>query len=182
MAKTKSDNTTVTDQSEQEQTKDTQEVIKAQEVIDKIKFVAFTIDFMKDPEDAIMFRTFRGKGKHEGKDITGLVYEKWSEKHFERIIDDVSRLTGADPEQLRDPEKRTEEQQQILLKAIAAEQALRMELFFKSRYYQAICALRETKGSYQDTHENDNEYISIKEQAVLYFFAKLEIFSRLHNG
>lgn len=171
MAKTKSDNTKVTDQSEQEQTTDTQEVIKAQEVIDKIKFVAFTIDFMKDPEDAIMFRTFRGKGEHEGKDITGLVYEKWSEKHFERIIDDVARLTGADPEQLRDPEKRTEEQQQALLKASAAEQALRMELFFKSRYYQAFKILESTKGKYQDPHDNDTAYLDTKEQAILYFFA-----------
>ena len=131
MAKTKLDNTTVTDQSEQEQTTDTKEVIKGQEVIDKIKFVAFTIDFMKDPEDAIMFRTFRGKGEHEGKDITGLVYEKWSEKHFERIIDDVSRLTGADPEQLRDPEKRTEEQQQALLKASAAADIIKRLKFWR---------------------------------------------------
>lgn len=156
---------------DQEQTPDTQEVIKAQEVIDKIKFVAFTIDFMKDPEDAILFRTFKGKGKHEGKDITGLVYEKWSEKHFERIIDDVARLTGADPEQLRDPEKRTKEQQQALLKASAAEQALRMELFFKSRYYQAFDILESIEGKYQDPHDNDTAYLDTKEQAILYFFA-----------
>lgn len=156
---------------DQEQTPDTQEVIKAQEVIDKIKFVAFTIDFMKDPEDAILFRTFNGKGKHEGKDITGLVYEKWSEKHFERIIDDVARMTGADPEQLRDPEKRTKEQQQALLKASAAEQALRMELFFKSRYYQAFDILESIEGKYHDPHDNDMSYLDTKEQTILYFFA-----------
>ena len=84
---------------EPEQTPETQEVKKAQEVIDKIRFVAFSIDFMKDPEEAILFSKITKKGK----DVTGLVYEKWSEKHLERIIGDVARMTGADPEQLRDP-------------------------------------------------------------------------------
>ena len=33
------------------------EQVKAQEVIDKIKLVSFAIDFMKDPEDAILSRS-----------------------------------------------------------------------------------------------------------------------------
>ncbi len=156
--------------SEPEQTHETQEVKKAQDVIDKIRFVAFTIDFMKDPEDAIVFRKITKKGK----DVTGLVYEKWSENHFERIIGDVARMTGADPEQLRDPKKRTPEQQQALLKASAAEQALRMEIFFKSRYYQAFDFLESIEGKYHDPHENDIAYIDTKEQAILYFFATHE--------
>ena len=156
--------------SEPEQTHETQEVKKAQDVIDKIRFVAFTIDFMKDPEDAIVFRKITKKGK----DVTGLVYEKWSENHFERIIGDVARMTGADPEQLRDPKKRTPEQQQALSKASAAEQALRMEIFFKSRYYQAFDFLESIEGKYHDPHENDIAYIDTKEQAILYFFATHE--------
>ena len=155
---------------EPEQTPETQEVKKAQEVIDKIRFVAFSIDFMKDPEEAILFSKITKKGK----DVTGLVYEKWSEKHLERIIGDVARMTGADPEQLRDPKKRTKEQQQALLKASAAEQALRMDLFFKSRYYQAFEILDSVKGKYVDPHENDIAYIDTKEQAILYFFATHE--------
>lgn len=155
---------------EQEQTPETQEVKKAQEVIAKIRFVAFSIDFMKDPEEAILFSKITKKGE----DVTGLVYEKWSENHFERIIGDVARMTGADPEQLRDPKKRTPEQQQALSKASAAEQALRMEIFFKSRYYQAFDLLEGVKGKYVDPHENDIAYIDTKEQAILYFFATHE--------
>ena len=155
---------------ESKQAHETQEVKKAQEVIHKIRFVAFTIDFMRDPETAIL----SSKIMKSGEDVTGDVYEKWSDKHFNKIISDVARITGADPEQLRDPKKRTKEQHQALLSASAAEQSLRMDLFFKSSYYQAFHALKDIECKYHDPHENDTEYIATKEQAILYFFATHE--------
>lgn len=157
------------DLTEQEQT---HELKKAQEIIEKIKLVAFSIDFMKDPEGAILFRTI--KSKHDNQDVAGLVYKKWSEKHFERIIDDVARLTGADKDQLRDPERRTPEQQKALLRASAAEQEIRVQLFLASRYYQAYKILNGIEGEYHSEHDSDPEYIDTKKQAILYFFASNE--------
>lgn len=145
--------------------------ITIQEVMQQIGITAFHIDFMKNPEDALLSYRVTSKENSEGEELNRRLFEKWETLSFERLIKIVAKKTGADPEQLRDPQRRTPEQQRAILEEGAREQAARVDLFFKSRYYQALCVLDEIEGNYQDQHENNNAYIGIKEQAALYFFA-----------
>lgn len=156
-------------------TPDTHDVITVQEVMKKIGLTAFHIDFMKAPEDALSSYRLVGKGDAiEGEELNSRLLEVWERLHFERLMNDVIKLTGADPEQLRDPKRQTPEQQQALLEAGAREQGLRMQLFFKSRYFQAFKALESIEGKYHSAHDGDPEYIGVKEQAILYYFASHE--------
>ena len=145
--------------------------ITVQEVMQQIGITAFHIDFMKNPEDALLSYRLTSKENSDGEELNRRLLEKWETLNFERIIKAVVKKTGADPEQLRDPQRRTPEQERAILEEGAREQAARVDLFFKSRYYQAFCILNEIEGNYQDQHENDPAYIGTKEQAALYFFA-----------
>lgn len=149
----------------------TQDTVTVQDVMRKIGLTAFNIDFMKSPEDALSSYRLIGKGELEGQELNSKMLEVWERLHFERILDDVIERTGADPEQLRDPKRRTPEQQQALLEAGAREQQVRMQLFFKSKYFQAFKALDGVEGKYHSKHDGDPEYIDLKEQTILYFFA-----------
>ena len=149
----------------------TQDTVTVQDVMRKIGLTAFNIDFMKSPEDALSSYRLIGKGELEGQELNSKMLEVWERLHYERILNDVIERTGADPEQLRDPKKRTPEQQQALLEAGAREQQVRMQLFFKSKYFQAFKALDGIEGKYHSKHDGDPEYIDLKEQTILYFFA-----------
>lgn len=156
---------------QQKKTSDTQDVVTVQEVMQKIGLTAFHIDFMKAPEDALSSYRIMGKGDLEGQELNSNLLAVWERLHFERIMNDVIERTGADPEQLRDPKKRTPEQQQALLEASAREQQIRMRLFFDSQYFQAFEALNGIEGKYHSIHDGDPDYIDLKEQCILYFFA-----------
>lgn len=172
MAKRKGGNLPAPDLTEQQEMLfGTQEAITVQEVMRKIGLTAFNIDFMKSPEDALSSYRLIGKGDLEGQELNSKMLEVWERLHFERIMNDVIEQTGADPEQLRDPKKRTPEQQQALLKASAREQAIRMRIFFESKYFQALKALDSIEGKYHSKHDGDSDYIDLKEQAILYYFA-----------
>lgn len=172
MAKRKGGNLPAPDLTEQQEMLfGTQEAITVQEVMRKIGLTAFNIDFMKSPEDALASYRITGKGDLEGQELNSRLLEVWERLHFERLMNDVIEQTGADPEQLRDPKRRTPEQQQALLEAGAREQGIRMQLFFKSRYFQAFKALDSIEGKYHSKHDGDPEYIDLKEQAILYYFA-----------
>lgn len=143
----------------------------------KIPAVAFTMDLLKSPEDALI----EWGGMQSG------LYEKWFRNHFEQMVSIVAELTGADPEQIADKEKRTPEQQRLLLEASAEEQIARMKVFMESRYMQALLFLDQFDPQSEQTPETAAEYyhgvlyekpedwnnrlVHIKEQAVLYFFA-----------
>ena len=131
----------------------------------------FFMDFARDPEDAF----FKWK-------IPAGSYERWYGNHFKRLVHEVAKQTGADPEQIANKDTRTEEQQQLLLEAATKMTVYRIERFYNSLYMDAINHLEPLTGVYNDpgeidfyTDDNrfnpDNEYISIKEQAVQYFFA-----------
>ncbi len=172
MAKRKGGNLPAPDLTEQQEMLfGTQEAITVQEVMWKIKLTAFNIDFMKSPEDALSSYRLTGKGDLEGQELNSKMLEEWERLHFERIMTDVIEQTGADPEQLRDPKKRTPEQQQALLKASAREQTIRTRLFFASKYFQAFKTLDSIEGKYHSKHDGDPEYIDLKEKAILYYFA-----------
>jgi len=114
----------------------------AETIKKQLPVVQFRMDFLRDPEDALAKWGQMENGR----------YEKWFRGHFDRLVAIVAQQTGADPKQIADKEKRTPEQQRLLLEAAAKQQIARFN--------------------------PDSEYISIKEQAVLYFFALLAFIER----
>lgn len=135
----------------------------AESIKKQIPFVAFNMDLLKNPEDALLSY----KGVPEG------YLSKYLQQHFNRLVDFVAELTGADPQQIADKDRRTPEQQQLLKEAAAKEQMARFDAFFASRYMQAVNVLEPLQGVYPDPAEADTATnFTVKEQAVLYFFAK----------
>lgn len=144
----------------------------AETIKKQLPVVQFRMDFLRDPEDALAKWGQMENGR----------YEKWFRGHFDRLVAIVAQQTGADPKQIADKEKRTPEQQRLLLEAAAKQQIARIDAFFDSLYMDAINTLEPLQGVYKDPGEidfytdtgrfnPDSEFISVKEQAVLYFFA-----------
>lgn len=144
----------------------------AETIKKQLPVVQFRMDFLRDPEDALAKWGQMENGR----------YEKWFRGHFDRLVAIVAQQTGADPKQIADKEKRTPEQQRLLLEAAAKQQIARIDAFFESAYMDALNTLEPLQGIYKDPGEidfytdtdrfnPDSEYISVKEQAVLYFFA-----------
>ena len=138
----------------------------AETIKKQLPVVQFRMDFLRDPEDALAKWGQMENGR----------YEKWFRGHFDRLVAIVAQATGADPAQIADKERRTPEQQRLLLEAAAKQQIARIDAFFESAYMDALNTLEPLQGVYKDPSETDrfnpdSEYISVKEQAVLYFFA-----------
>ena len=144
----------------------------AETIKKQLPVVQFRMDFLRSPEDALL---------KWGQMENGL-YRKWFTGHFDKLVAIVAQQTGADPAQIADKDKRTPEQQQLLLEAAAKQQIARIDAFFDSLYMDAINTLEPLQGVYKDPGEidfytdtdrfnPDSEFISVKEQAVLYFFA-----------
>lgn len=146
-----------------------QPTITAHELMKKIGHTAFQVDFMKSPEDALLFYPIRSRSESGVHTLNSTLLEMWKFMNFEKLINEVVKETGADPKQLRNPKTRTAEQEAALLQAGAIEQQKRIEIFFNSLYYQALESLTDAEGEYISPGNPD--LIGIKEQAVLYFFA-----------
>ena len=127
--------------------------------------ISFQVDVLKNPEDALT-----------GYDnIPTGYYRRYAAAHFARLVQEVSRRTGADPQQIADKDKRTPEQDKLLTEAAAREQIARMEAFFNSNYMQAVNTLDPLKGSFQEGEAaTEGAALGVKEYAVLYFFAAHE--------
>ena len=137
---------------------------RATEIVRNLPVVQFAMDFLRSPEDAL-----------SKWNLMERYYPEWSRTHFELLVMKVAQKTGADPAQIANKDTRTEQQQRELVEAAAQEQMQRIDRFFDSSYMQAIKALEPVKGNYPDPTPTDpttGEEISVKEQAVLYFFAK----------
>lgn len=131
-----------------------------------IPFVQFRMDFMRDPEDALFKWGYAENGR----------YERWYRGNFEKLVSIVAQATGADPEQIANKDTRTPEQQRLLTEAAARQMLARMDAFFKSVYMDALTTLEPMQGVYPDPaaagkYDPASEEVSLKEQAVLYFFA-----------
>lgn len=135
--------------------------------------VSFVMSMLRDPEDA--FATW--PGVPEG------VLSRYLETRFNSYVHAVALATGADPAQIADKDTRTPEQQRLLQEEAAKETIARLDAFFESRYMQAINVLEPMQGIYPDPAAVDfytdhdlaqtaSGIASVKEQAVLYFFAK----------
>lgn len=162
-----------TENSTQEQAKKAQQAIeppamKGKPVAEKIKeqmaVENFTHDFLRSPEDALVIW-----GLSEDK----INFAKWLNKQFMEIVNIVAKKTGA-AKQIADKDKRTPEQEELLLKAGAAKQIARMNAYFKSKFYDAMQTLEEVHSEYKDPEDIPEKNffpMPLKEQATLYFFA-----------
>jgi len=127
--------------------------------------VSFTMDALKDPGEALL---------HYDAIPTGY-YRRYTAAHFARLVQEVSRRTGADPQQIADKDKRTPEQQQMLYEIAAREQAARLDAFMNSNYMQAASALDPLHGAFEESQDAaEGRTPGVKEQAILYFFATHE--------
>lgn len=144
----------------------------------KVATTAFKMDMLKNPEDTLA----------EWPGVPDGYLFKYLQTHFFHLVDVVAELTGADPEQIADKERRTPEQDHLLTEAAAKEQIARMETFLDSAYMQALVLLDQEQPPqseadpetavdyyhsvlYDPQEEWKNRLVHIKEQAVLYFFA-----------
>lgn len=134
----------------------------------KIALVALEVDAMKDPEDALSARIASTTGEVQQTFINHL--RKWEQSNYSSIVREAALKTGADPDQIVNPETRTEEQQHALIEASARRQIERMDMFFNSDYMQAANALDAVKSVFDDISYSE-EKIDIKQEFLLYYFS-----------
>lgn len=132
------------------------------EAIDKAaREISFKMDYIRDPDDALAY--WRAPADFQRADFN---------RRFDLLVKKAAEMTGADPEQIRDKDRRTPEQQQLLTELGGKEMLARQDLFFDSLYADALSVLfaqimPEPGVIIDDSFEND----VIREQAVIYFFA-----------
>lgn len=135
---------------------------------------------LKDPEEAYQNSVF----------MDG-VYEQWAEDYFQSLVAQVAEITGADPEEIADKDRRTSEQQQALIAAAAREFLDRLDRYSHSNYIAAIkhinayciwmAEVQGTEDIYKPLRDErypdalqDGNLVNVPLAAVLYFFATHE--------
>ena len=150
------------------------------DLLRRMMLINFNMDYIQDPEEAIL-----SYNMPEG------FYTQWAEEHYKSLVERTAQLTGADPGQIADKDRRTEEQQRALLEISAREQIARLEFVLHSNYHAAIkhvnaycIGIAEAQGTediYQPLRDEhypealqNGELINVPLAAVLYFFATHE--------
>ena len=150
-----------------------------------ISKASFNIDFLISPEDALI--------KHNAP--AGKISE-YLKMHFDDIVRIAAEITGEDPEQLADKDKRTPEQQKLLYEIAGKIEEKRLDYFFASLYMRAMETLHNEKSRYSELHPAepgedqadyeeriDDDYIApVMLHAVLYFFALHKEISPIQSG
>jgi len=154
--------------------------LDAETVKRNIRRINFRLDYLKDPEDALI----EWGAPHE-------LLESYLKKQFLSIVQIAADELLADPKQIADKARRTPEQQQKLYEVSARESMARFTQFFQTRWYHAISALDGIKSRFadlcdaaQDAEEAQQEpaaddqdplryadLFPLEAQAALYFFA-----------
>lgn len=129
-----------------------------EEVHKNIAQVGLLVELLRNPENVL-------------KSIPGLSrYNRlWNKAQNEKMLLELQRRTGADMEQLRDPSKRTPEQNQCFEKIKEEEETKSVEKFWDSRFWQANMTLSEKVNSAAQGPLKDTRFW---DDAILYFFAK----------
>lgn len=148
---------------------------EAEGIKQRVHRVAFSVDYLKNPEDAII-----------AYNVPDGYLTRYLQDHFNRLVKTVAEMTGADPEQIANKETRTPEQDRLLTEVAGREQLARITAFLDSTYMDAISVLEPLAVAFQDpTHKEyytveelpadfDPNVPTVKDQAVLYFFATHE--------
>lgn len=134
------------------------------EAIDKAaRRISLQADMARNPEDALAARG-----------VPTEVMRTYLARHFEALVKKAAEITGADPEQIRDKNRRTPEQDKLLTEIAGREQINRMEKFLRSRYSDAMTIaldelpLKEGQSILLGGYEVETV---IPEYSAIYFFA-----------
>lgn len=123
--------------------------------------INFQMDYLKDPEDALI-----EYNAPQGKRL------EFYKNYMQHLVEIAAKLTGADPEQLADKERRTPEQNNLLSEIAGRLQLARLDAFFASRFVNALTFLDAIPGEFEKIYpQPDNTMPPQKVQTVLYFFA-----------
>jgi len=116
---------------------------------------------LADPEEALL-----------DHDPTGKKYAQWSENHFMELVQEAARVTGADPAEIADKDRRTPEQEKALLEASAREQLARIDVYLKSNFVQAAnVILNDDKIEDITSRDNKSHKDTFAKISATYFFA-----------
>ena len=133
--------------------------------------IDFYMEALKDPEDALV--------KAEAPDY---IFAAYAEKRMRAFAQMISEQTGADPEQIINPETRTEEQQKLLVELSGRSMMQRFQAYLKSNFASAKILLMDIakeagEGIYLPiydttaTPEDMQGLLDVPHMAALYFFA-----------
>lgn len=123
-------------------------------LLQRVAKISFQMDYLKSPEDALI-----------AWEVPGDNLVDFLRARNTRIAKKVAEETGADPEQILDKERRTPEQQQLLLKASAEDAVNRFNAFFASLYYNALESLDPEESLFEKQHNRSVEAYEIAEEA-----------------
>ena len=157
----------------------------------KMALVAFDMDALKSPEDALIRRISAAQDAKPGdygfvdfstsqatQEVLLKHLEQYEKAYFASIVQEVAAQTGADPAQIANKETRTQEQQKALLEASARRQLARMDRFFNSNYMAVLSILQDTHSIFDPDPANtepladeDNPDVwGFKESFLWYYF------------
>lgn len=150
----------------------------------KMALVAFDMDTLKSPEDAIAERIRAAQDFKPGdygfvdfsatnatREALIKQLERYERAYFASLVKEVAEKTGADPEEIADKNRRTPEQQRALVEASARRQLDRIDSFFESDYMKAVRALDDISSVLdKDSTQRDEDGYSFKESFLLYYF------------
>lgn len=137
-------------------------IVNEESTLRRMLLVNFSMDVLRDPEEAILSWTDFRSGN----------YEKWLISYTESLAKAVAMQFGVDKEQILNPETRTPEQDKAMTE-IAGEMALHRESKYrKSNYMQAAKHLVIEKGTFTQKMTGEEEAKKIIKYSVLYFFAQ----------
>lgn len=98
--------------------------------------------------------------------------ERAERAKFEEQVKRAVEITGGDPEQIRDPDRRTPEQHEAFLRAEEEETIRRIWRFLSSSYYQVYDSLPDpTEAEPQGNLSPEDWADTIKKLSTAYFFA-----------
>ena len=118
-------------------------------------------DFLKDPIGALYRYHFPADR-----------IERAERAKFEEQVKRAVEITGGDPEQIRDPDRRTPEQHKAFLRAGEEGTIRRLWRFFSSSYYQVYDSLPDpTEAEPQDGISPEDWAANVKGLSTAYFFA-----------
>lgn len=154
-------------------------IAQENDVLRRCALLNFSMDTMRDPEEALL-----------SWNVPDGTYERWAERKFHFLVSKVAQITGANPAQIADKDKRTPEQQQMMLEISGREQVARLEAYLRSNYIAAsrhidnYCIALAESGATDDIYrplreelqpENTTEQpLNVPLAALLYFFATHE--------
>ena len=137
---------------------------KKAELKQKVALNWLSLDFSRDPEEAAaMWGSIFG----EHNSLLQAAIERNLDRYHKGIAEKVAEKTKSTVEQILDKEKRTEKQDNMLLRAYAKDMESRIHHYLSSRHHEAMQVLK--------VNELKGKPATLAKLAIQYFFASLPL-------